>query len=237
MYPLSLFELYSKGKKMADKENPENQGQNGPAEGDAQAPAGKNDSVEEIVERTVADRLKDFKDKVDKAYKQRDEALSKIAELERKEREREVAALKEQGRHQEAFEKQLAEERAAREALERKNVELTRDIEVRGALQGLPFRNENALTLAFKEVVGQLVKNENGDWVHKSGVSIRDYVKAFSDSEDNSFLFKAKASSGGGSGSGKPPSDMSGGKRSLFEMPQAEVLKLAEEGKLPGRKQ
>jgi hypothetical protein len=128
---------------------------------------------------------------------------------------------------------QVADLNAKLTAEQKRNVELTRDIDVRNALASHPFRNENAVEMAYREIVGQLVQNDQGVWVHKTGISIRDFVKGFADSDDNSFLFKAKASSGSGSNGGKP-SDTSGGKKSLFQLSQDEVLKLAKEGKLRG---
>jgi hypothetical protein len=191
--------------------------------------------VEALVKARVDEALKDIKDKLNKAYGARDEALKKIAEFEQRDREAELKRLQEEGRHKEAFELQLAEERARREALEKQNTELTRDLQVRNALSAQPFRNDNALEMAYREIVGQLVRNEQGVWVHKSGVSIKDYVKTFTDSAENEFLFKPKVSNGAGSGTGKPADTSGTSKKSLFEMTQEEVIKLAQEGKLPKR--
>lgn len=194
-----------------------------------------NVNIDKLVQEKVNEALKDIKGKLDKAYGARDEALRKIAEYEQKEREAELKRLQEEGKHKEAFEMQLAEERSRREALEKRNVELTRDIEVRNVLAALPFRNSAALEMAYKEIVGTLVKTEQGAWVHNSGTSIKDYVKSFHDSEDNSFLFKPKASSGSGS-SGTPSNPPAGSdKASLFSLSQEEVIKRAREGKLRQR--
>lgn len=187
--------------------------------------------IDAIVQAKLDEALKDIKGKLDKAYGARDEALKKIAEIEQKEREAELKRLQEEGKHKEAYEMQLAQERAAREALEKRNVELTRDIEVRNALATHPFRNENALEMAYKEITGQLVKNDNGVWVHTSGASIRDFVKGFAESQDNSFLFKPKVSTGAGAAESSTNTG-STEKKSLFQMTQAEVLKMAREGKL-----
>ena len=190
------------------------------------------DLVDKLVKERLLDELKPIKEKLNTAFSQRDEALKKIAEFEKEKRDAEIARLKEEGKHKEAFERQLAEERAAREALEKTNLELSRNNDVRVALNGINFRNDKAVEMAFQEIVGALVRNEQGQWVHKSGISIRDYVKTFVDDEDNSFLFKTKASSGSGSSGPKGTAPASGPK-SLFDLSQAEVLKLAAEGKLP----
>ena len=179
-------------------------------------------------------RLNGTKANLDKAFEARDAAIKKAAELEQKLKEAEIERLKNEGKVKEALELQLQEEKARREALEKRNTELSRDVEVRAALSGLDFRNERASQLAYKEIVADLVRDESGVWKHKSGKSIEDFVKAFAADEDQSFLFKVKHNNGAGSngsprgGSGDPTQ----GKKSLFEMSQEEVLKLAREGKL-----
>lgn len=191
-----------------------------------------NDLVQKLVQEKLDSALKDIKEKLDKAYNSRDGALKKIQEFEQKEREAELKRLQDEGKHKEAYEMQLAEEKAKRETLEKRNIELTRDIEVRNVLGSQPFRNDNALEMAYREIVGQLVQNEQGVWVHRSGVSVRDFVKSFTDSDENSFLFKPKVSNGGGSSNNTNTSNSSDNKKSLFQMTQEEVLKMAAEGKL-----
>ena len=91
--------------------------------------------------------------------------------------------------------------------------------------------------MAFDEVTSQLVQNEKGEWVHKSGVAVKDFVKTFAENEDNAFLFKAKVSTGGGGSGPKKEGDTSSGDTgSLFKKSQDEVIKLAMEGKLPSRR-
>jgi hypothetical protein len=192
-----------------------------------------NPEIQALIKTAVADALKDVKTKLDAAYGKRDEALQRVAEFEQKERDAEVARLQEEGKHREAFDLQLAEMKASKEALMKRNIELTRDIDTRNALSGFSFRNEKAAKMAFEEVTSQLVQNEAGEWVHKSGVAVKDFVKTFAENEDNAFLFKQKQNSGQGSQEPRPPSGNQ--KKSLFEMTQDEVLKLAAEGKLPGR--
>lgn len=189
------------------------------------------DLVQKLVQEKLDSALKDIKEKLDKSYNARDNALKKIQEFEQKEREAELKRLQDEGKHKEAYELQLAEEKAKRETLEKRNIELTRDIEVRNVLGSQPFRNDNALEMAYREIVGQLVQNEQGVWVHRSGVSVRDFVKNFAGSDENSFLFKPKVSNGGGS-SNTSSSNGSDTKKSLFDMSQEEVLKMATEGKL-----
>jgi len=188
--------------------------------------------VDKYVEERVKEQVKEFKNKVDSAFEARDAALKKIAEFEKKEREAEVKRLKEEGKEREAYELQLAEARARAEALEKQNTELTRDVEVRGILTNYTFRNDKAGEMAYKEIVGQLVRDENNRWVHRSGIPLKDFIKQFADHDDNAFLFKARVSTGGGGGGPVKTGDTSGGKKSLFKMSQEEVIKLAQEGKL-----
>lgn len=218
-----------------DQNQDPNKDQNQDTNDQQQTPPAGGDDVEKLIQARLDEALKDIKAKLDKAYGARDEALKKVAEFEAQKKAEELKRLQEEGKHKEAYEMQLAEERAKREAAEKRNIELTRDIEVRNALSSQPFRNDNALEMAYREVVGQLVQNEQGAWVHRSGISIKDFVKSFAENDDNAFLFKPKVSSGSGSQGAKPTNTSGDGKRSLFSMSQEEVLKLAREGKLQGR--
>lgn len=179
-------------------------------------------------------RLADIKSKLDGAYSQRDAALAKVAEREAKDREAEVARLREAGKEKEAHALELAELKARAEALEKRNTELSRDNAVRTALAAHPLRNDKASQMAYQGIVSELVLNDKGEWVHKSGITIPDFVAAFAADKDNEFLFKSKPNSGSGSGGAKP-SDTAGKPKSLFGMSQAEVMKMAAEGKLPNQ--
>ncbi len=191
---------------------------------------------QDVLDAAVAAALAPMKEKIDKAYSARDEALKTVAEKEQKEKELEIARLNEEGKHKEAYEMQLAQEKAAREVLEKRVTELSRDGEVRNALGAYTFRADSAAKMAFKEVISDLVQNDKGQWVqNKTNLSIEDAVKAFLDDETNSFLLKPKANSGSGNTSTTPNNEPPA-KKSLFDMSQEEVIKLAAEGKLPRRK-
>ena len=197
------------------------------------APKPEDNSQDEVarIEALIESRLKPIKEKLDQAYAQRDAAQEKADKLEKERRDAELKRLEEEGKHKEVYEARLEDERKAREALERRNIELTRDLELKDALKDLTFRNERASQMAFQEIVGDLSRDEKGNWVHKSGLGLRDAVKKFAEDEANSFLFKSKGSSGSGSDTTKP-ADTSTKPKSIFEMSQAEVLKMAAEGKL-----
>jgi len=193
----------------------------------------QDENIQKFVSEKVEEALKPIKGNLDSAYAARDEALKKVAEFEQKEREAEVKRLQEEGKHKEAFEKQLATEKARSEALEKRNVELTRDVELRSALNSHDFRNKNAAEMAYKEIAADLVRNERDEWVHKTGVSISEYVSAFVSNEDNAFLMKQKVSNGTGSTATTTNPGVGVEGKSLFSLPQSEVLKMAAEGKLP----
>ena len=192
-----------------------------------------NPEIQAMIKSAVADAVKDVKVKLDAAYAKRDEALQKVSEFEQKERDLEIKRLQDAGKEREAFELQLAELKANQETLQKRNLELSRDVDTRQALSAFAFRSEKAAKMAFDEVTSQLVQNEKGEWVHKSGVAVKDFVKTFAENEDNAFLFKQKQNSGNGSQNIPPSSKTT--KKSLFEMTQDEVLQMAAEGKLPGR--
>ena len=192
-----------------------------------------NPEIQEMIKSDVAEAAKDIKTKLDVAYTKRDEALQKVSEFEQKERDLEIKRLQDAGKEREAFELQLAELKANQETLQKRNLELSRDVDARQALSAFAFRSEKAAKMAFDEVTSQLVQNEKGEWVHKSGVAVKDFVKTFAENEDNAFLFKQKQNSGNGSQNIPPSSNTT--KKSLFEMTQDEVLQMAAEGKLPGR--
>jgi hypothetical protein len=190
--------------------------------------------IKALVQEGIDAALQPIKENLDKAYASRDELAKQVAEFQQKEREAEIQRLKEEGNHKEAYEKELAAIRAERDALGKTNVKLTRDIEVRNALTAHEFRSANAREMAFKEIVGDLVQNEQGVWVHKSGTPITDHITSFVSNEDNSFLLKQKVNSG----TGQPPTTTSvkpTEETSLFKRPQAEVLQMAAEGKLPNQ--
>ena len=199
------------------------------------------DMVAKLVAEKVEEQLKDIKSKLDASYKARDDAAKRAEALEKKEREAQLKLLDESGKHKEAFDLRIAEANTKHEellntsaSLEQGNLELTRDAQIRDLLRAQEFRNDTAAEMAFKEISVQLVRNEQGVWVHRSGVSIKDFITAFVSDEEKSFLFKAKESSGMG---GKPPAGNSqSNNTSLFAKSQAEVLKLAMEGKLPARR-
>jgi hypothetical protein len=191
------------------------------------APEAPVDDIESIVE----ERLAKMKANMDRMASERDEALKLKAEMEATAKEATIARMKEEGKVQEALEMELAEARAKLDVYATETTKLKRDGVLNDALAGMEFRSEKSRDMARREIVDQLVQNEEGAWVHSTGSNIRDYVEAYAKSEDNSFLFRVKSNSGAGTGNpaGAPSTDVS---KPIGEMSTQEILALAAKGKL-----
>ena len=191
--------------------------------------------VKVLIAAAVKDALADFKVKIEGAYKQRDTAQARVAELEAAEQQREIEALKAAGKEREAFEIELANLKAQNAELAVRNTTLARDNLIKSELGAFTFRNKKAAELALSEITAQMIKGEDGNWVHKSGQPIEVAIKAFAEDKDNGFLFKAKTNSGSGEDVPSGNLDTSSKGKSLFDMSQDDVIKLAEQGKLRRR--
>jgi len=188
--------------------------------------------TEELINRLVEERLAKIKSSLDKAYQERDSAVKEKVRLEEEKKQARMKSLEEEGKHKEVAEMKLAELQEKLAISERKVTELSRDRAVKDALTGLEFRNERSNQMAYRDIVDQLVQDpETGAWIHKSGVSIKDYVSQYAKNEDNSFLFRAKTNSGTGAGNidGAPKFNSN---KKISEMSTQEILQLAESGKL-----
>lgn len=189
---------------------------------------------EQMAEKLAEERLAPIKQKLDAAYAKLEEANKKADAAEAARKELEIKRLQDEGKVAEALQRQLDDEKARREQLEAQNVQLSRDTQVRAAIQelGIQFVSGNASEMAYKEIVSRLVRNDQGQWVSTTGASIRDTVSGLAGDENFAFLLKAKTNSGAGTSgnNGTPtPAKPSG---SLFKLSQDEVLKMAMEGKL-----
>lgn len=193
------------------------------------------ETINKLITQRVEQELANIKKKLDDAYTQRDEAVKKATLAEEEKRQKTLQQLEAEGKHKEVYDMKLAELNAKLESYEKQNTELSRDVVVKESLRGLNFRNASAEDMAYREIVGQLTRDEHGRWIHQSGASIKDFVELFSKDEERSFLFKPKTSSGAGVpshfGDGKAPA-YTPGKDSLFKMSQTDVLKMAAEGKI-----
>jgi len=196
--------------------------------------------IAQMIDNKIKDSIKDIKTKLDGAYSSRDEALKKLEDIDKKKREEELKNLEAAGKHKEAFDLKMTEANNKYSQLELENhslkeqlLEATRNIDIKEKLRPLKFRSDKAMDMAYKEISAQLVKNDKGEWVHRSGIALNDFVLAFSKDEANSFLFVPEISTG--AGTGNPGTNTNATNKSLFAIPQAEVLKMAAEGRLPQR--
>jgi len=193
----------------------------------------KNDSTENKqvdVEKVVEERLAEIKSKLDSAYKARDDAQAKLQKKEEDERKAALEKLKQEGKELEALQAELEAEKTARTNAEKKAKELERDSQLRAALLGLNFKNQRASSIAFKEIVDDLVAGENGVWIHKSGKDLDSFVRAFKEDSSNSFLFATELNSGAGSSSSSKNENSK--PKSLLNLSTSEILKKAREGTL-----
>ena len=187
--------------------------------------------IENLVKERVAAELAEIKGKLDTAYEKRDLAAKELEVYKQKERDAEIALLKEQGNLKEAHAKELEALQARNQALEQQNLALTRDGAIKQALSAQETRNARAMELAQQEIAKETIRDESGNWVHRSGKSISEFVAEFAADPENAFLFKPKQNNGGGGSQSNSVPDTATGK-SLFAMSQTEVIRLAKEGKL-----
>jgi hypothetical protein len=188
--------------------------------------------TEDLINKLVEERLAKIKSSLDKAYAERDAAVKEKVRLEDERKQAKMKSLEEEGKHKEVAEMKLAELQEKLAIAERKVTELSRDRAVKDALTGLEFRNERSGQMAYRDIVDQLVQDpETGAWVHRSGVSIKDYVSQYAKNEDNSFLFRTKTNSGTGA-SGIDGTPKFNSNKKISEMTTEEVLQAAAAGKL-----
>lgn len=191
-----------------------------------------NKETEEMIDRLVEERLAKIKASLDKAYSERDAAVREKVRLEEEKKQAKLKSLEDDGKHKEAAEMRLAELQEKLAIAESRVTELTRDSAVRSALTNLEFRNDRSSQMAYRDIIDQLVQDpETGSWIHKSGVSIKDFVSQYVKNEDNAFLFKPKTNTGTGTNGmgGTPKLDPN---KKISEMSTEEMLQLAATGKL-----
>jgi len=186
---------------------------------------------EDDIEKIVEERLAKMKSNMDRMAKERDEALKLKAEIEQAKKEADMERLREEGKLQELAEMKAADLEAKLKVMEEENIKLKRDNVLNDALGALEFRNDRSRAMARQDIVGDLVQDEQGQWVHKSGQSIADYVLAYSKDDDNSFLFRVKSNSGAGTATAAGTPDTTTTK-SIGELTTSEILAMAAKGQL-----
>lgn len=186
---------------------------------------------EEELEAIVEERLAKMKTNMDKMATERDGLLKDKVTAEKAAKEATIARMKEEGKVQEALELELSEARTRLAEYATETTQLKRDGVLNDALSGMDFRNDKSRDMARREIVDQLVQNEDGSWSHTGGTSIRDYTAAYAKEEGNSFLFRTKSNTGGGTNNndGKINTDVS---KSIMEMSTQEILAQAAKGQL-----
>jgi len=195
--------------------------------------------IEKRASQLVDEKLKDIKGKLDNSFAERDAARKELDAIKKKERDAELKALEAAGKHKEAFDIKLAEEQAKYadlesryKTLESTNLDLSRNNILREELREIDFKNKKSADMAFASIASEIIKDDKGNWVHRSGVSIKEFVAAFAKDEENSFLIKAKQSSGSGTEESKK-TNTTAKVDSLVGKSNKELLAMAEAGTLP----
>jgi len=201
-------------------------------EEETSSPSVNSEDLNKIIQAKVDEELAGIKEKLNAAYSQRDDAITKAVAFEEEKKKAEIARLEEQGKHKEASDMKLTEISAKLVEKEKQITELTRDNAVRDSLKSLDFRNDTAADFAYRDVVSQLVQNENGQWVHKTGASIKDFIDSFRKDDDKEFLFKPKQSSGVGQQTMQTPTGGFDSTKPLSEMTTDEIMAAAQAGHL-----
>lgn len=191
--------------------------------------------IEQLVEERLSDAKKNFKDKLDRAYKERDDRAREVARLEEAQKKATQATLKAEGKHFEALQLQVAE---MAERLRLKDEALaitTRDAELDKALSEFEFRSPKARSALKRELQDEMIRDddEGGIWVHNSGANVVDVVRAISKDPEQAFYFLPKTNQGTGTRpEGRATAPSKGRPKSLLNLPNEELMKLAAEGKL-----
>lgn len=194
------------------------------------------DTIAKLVEQRVAEQLQDIKGKLDSAYEIRDEAIKEAAKIKEEQKTVQINKLEEEGKHKEVYELKLADLEGKLEARNSQITELTRNQAVREAISGLEFRNESASKMAYTEILSDLIQDENGAWIHKSGISIKEFASLYRKDDEKSFLFKPKQSSGVNTGTPTSAlqSDPSKLTKPLSEMSHEELMQSINAGAFNG---
>ena len=182
------------------------------------------------IERIVEERLAKMKANMNSMAEQRDAALKAQATMEEAKKSETMKRLEEEGKLQELAEMKVAELEAKLAVFEEQNTKLTRDGVLNDALSGLDFRNDRSREMARKDILDSVQQIE-GQWKHTSGMTIKDFVESYAQSEDNSFLFRIKSNTGAGTGNSAGTPSMEA-KKAIGDMSTSEILALAAKGKL-----
>lgn len=185
---------------------------------------------QKLVKAAVDEELAKIKANLDKAYKKVEETTRENVRLKEAQNEKKRKDLESEGKHAEAAKLRVAELEEQNKILNERLLSTTRDRTLEGHLAALPFRNEYARQSVFRDVLADLVQDDDGVWVHKTGASIPEYLKTIAKDPEKEFLFKQKDNQG----TGQPPKGNGSGQRpkSITGLSTEELLALAEKGLL-----
>jgi len=158
--------------------------------------SGDNPDFHAMVEKMVSEKLAPMKANVEKAYSERDALNAKLAKLQEEAKAAEIQRLTDEGKDGEVLKLKLSELQGKYEAMVEQNTKLSRDQLVVTSIEGLSFKNEHAKRMAMQEIINELVRDNDGQWRHKSGASVKEAIEVYSKDPDKSFLFTPKTSSG-----------------------------------------
>ena len=175
--------------------------------------------------------LKKMKDNMDKMSGKLREQARAAAQAEATAKAAEITRLKEDGKIQEALELELEAAKAKLLLAEESNTKLTRDSTMETVLAAYDFRNARSRAHAKRDITDELVQVD-GEWQHKSGISIAAAVEAYALDNENKYLFKSKTNKGGGTQVQEKPIDTTTNPKSLFELTGAQMLERAAKGQL-----
>ena len=185
----------------------------------------------EVLAALVAEEVKSLKASLDKAFKVRDETQKENLKLKQTQKELETKRLKDEGKHLEVATLRIAELEEREKTLEARLIAVERDRELERVLAPLDFQSDFARDAAVSSIKSELVQDEDGTWVHRSGASLSEYVKAFTKDPQKAFLFKPKNNQG----PGVDPNKHQGSKgrpAKLTGLSTEELLKQASQGNL-----
>jgi hypothetical protein len=165
---------------------------------DSNTSATLSEEHKKLLESMVDERLQKMKKSVDKIAAERDAAVREKARLEEAAREAKAKQLEEDGKIVESLQMKLTSKDEKLNILQERLDRVTRDNLVSNSLRGVEFRNQRAADLAEKSIIDQLVKDKDGNWVHRSGAPVADFIKTFFADEENTFLLKPKLNQGTG---------------------------------------
>jgi hypothetical protein len=187
-----------------------------------------------LLQTMVEDQLSKMKKSMDKMASERDAAIREKARLEEAAREAKVKQLEEDGKIVESLQMKLTAKDEKLNILQERLDRVTRDNLVSASLRGIEFRHQRAADLAEKSIIDQLVKDKDGNWVHRSGASVADFIKAYFTDEENTFLLKPKLNQGtNGPDSGGQAVDKKNTRPKTLEgLSSAQLLELARNGAL-----